>query len=116
MTTSSPFSHRRWLSFAIVGSLFAAVPLPAATPAVREAVKARVDAEYPSLEAIYRDIHQHPELSFMETRTAAKALSDLLGIRPDFGTIAGRRSASGSVPIRSWSSISSTVCARQGSR
>lgn len=44
--------------------------LPAATVEVREAVKARVDAEYTSLESIYQDLHRHPELSFMEVRTA----------------------------------------------
>lgn len=42
----------------------------AADPALREAVAARVAAEYPSLEAIYVDLHRHPELAFTETRTA----------------------------------------------
>ncbi len=45
--------------------------LSAATPEVREAVKHRVDAEYASLETIYKDLHAHPELSFMEVKTAA---------------------------------------------
>ena len=45
--------------------------LSAATPELRDAVRTKVDAEYASLEAIYKDLHTHPELSFMETRTAA---------------------------------------------
>ncbi|MBB3174356.1 hippurate hydrolase [Endobacter medicaginis] len=39
------------------------------------AAKARIDAEldrdYPALEALYKDIHQHPEIGFQEVRTAA---------------------------------------------
>ncbi len=52
-------------------ALFASASLPAATPELRDAVKTKVGAEYASLEAIYKDLHAHPELSFMETRTAA---------------------------------------------
>ena len=43
----------------------------AASLAVRDAVKAKVEAEYPALESIYRNLHAHPELSFMEEKTAA---------------------------------------------
>lgn len=39
------------------------------------AAKARIDTEldhiYPELDALYRDIHAHPEVAFQETRTAA---------------------------------------------
>ena len=77
MNPSFLHSQRRWFGWAFACSLVAALPMPAATPAVREAVKARVDAEYPSIEAIYRDIHQHPELSFMETRTAGLLATEL---------------------------------------
>jgi amidohydrolase len=54
----------------VCSALVITASLSAATPEVRDAVKARVDAEYSSLEAIYQDLHAHPELSFMETRTA----------------------------------------------
>jgi hippurate hydrolase len=33
---------------------------------------AEVDAIYPSIDALYIDLHQHPELSFQEVQTAAK--------------------------------------------
>ncbi len=36
-----------------------------------------VDAVYPSAHALYLDLHQHPELSGSETRTAAKLASEL---------------------------------------
>ena len=40
---------------------------------------AEVDAIYPDIEALYIDLHQHPELAFQETQTAAK----LAGRRED---------------------------------
>jgi len=57
--------------------LAAASRLSAATPEVRDAVKARVDAEYASLETIYKDLHANPELSFMEVRTAGILAGEL---------------------------------------
>jgi len=51
-------------------ALLASAALPAATPELLPVVTQKVDAEYPSLEVIYKDLHTHPELSFMEVRTA----------------------------------------------
>lgn len=53
------------------------LPLLAADAAVQEAVRARVAAEYPSLEKIYQGLHANPELSFMETRTAGIVAAEL---------------------------------------
>ncbi|AOY96504.1 peptidase M20 [Cupriavidus sp. USMAA2-4] len=39
--------------------------------AARQAVDAQLSAIYPDLDALYKDIHAHPELGFQETRTAA---------------------------------------------
>ena len=43
--------------------------------------KAQIDASlaaaYPHLEALYKDIHQHPELAFQETETAAKLAKEM---------------------------------------
>lgn len=44
---------------------------------LRELVKQRVTAEYPSLESIYQNLHAHPELSFMEQKTAALVAREL---------------------------------------
>jgi len=65
------------LKRAAVFALVSISSLNAATPALRDAVQARVDAEYPSLEVIYKDLHAHPELSFMEVRTAAILAGEL---------------------------------------
>ena len=59
--------HLLWLLLTL------ALPLPQA--GVSAATRARVDAIAaeitPQLVATRRDIHQHPELGFRETRTAA---------------------------------------------
>ena len=47
----------------------AAAPLDAS--AAKTAIDKGLDAQYPALEALYRDIHSHPELGFQEIRTAA---------------------------------------------
>src|SRR5450755_3722743 len=38
---------------------------------------AGLDAAYPSLDALYRDLHQNPELSLHEEKTAAKLAAKL---------------------------------------
>ena len=38
---------------------------------LKDLVDQKIASEYASLEAIYKDIHANPELSFVETRTAA---------------------------------------------
>ena len=41
-------------------------------PATRAAVGRVLNADYPRLDALYKDIHSHPELGLQEVRTAAK--------------------------------------------
>ena len=41
-------------------------------PITKAAIDAILDKDYPHLDAIYKDIHSHPELGFEEIRTAAK--------------------------------------------
>jgi hippurate hydrolase len=57
---------------ALTLALYAATP---ARPAER--ASAEVEAVYPSAHALYVDLHQHPELSGSENRTAAKLASEL---------------------------------------
>ena len=54
-----------------------ATALRAASPDLRASVAAKVAAEYPALEAIYRNLHAHPELSFKEEKTAAFVAGEL---------------------------------------
>lgn len=41
------------------------------------AIQRSLDAQYPRIDALYRDIHAHPELSFQEVRTAAKLAAEM---------------------------------------
>src|SRR6185369_13832413 len=43
----------------------------------RAAIDSRFDAQYPHIDALYKDIHNHPELGFLETRTAAKLAAEM---------------------------------------
>lgn len=60
-----------------LGVGFAPPAAPAADATLRDLVRSKVEAEYPALEAIYRDLHAHPELSFVEFRTAALVAREL---------------------------------------
>ncbi len=56
---------------ALLTSLLTAGPLAAA-----EDLKSAIDRDYPSLEALYRDLHAHPELSGHEVETAKKLANE----------------------------------------
>ena len=63
-----------------IGLLVAALPGIAAAADVagtRAAIDRSLDAQYPHLEALYKDIHSHPELGIQETRTAAKLAEEM---------------------------------------
>ncbi len=65
----------------IAALLIASLPVwsGAETPAeaLRAQVRARVEAEYASLEELYKDLHAHPELSFQEVQTSRKIATGL---------------------------------------
>jgi hippurate hydrolase len=56
---------------------FFATPLLAGDATLHSAVAAKVAADYPHLDALYKDLHAHPELSLMEERSAAKIAGEL---------------------------------------
>src|SRR5882672_601784 len=43
----------------------------------RAVIDRGLDAQYSHIEALYKDIHTHPELSFQEARTAAKLAAEM---------------------------------------
>ena len=45
--------------------------------AIAPQITAEVNADYPRLDTLYKDIHAHPELGFQETRTAAKLAAEM---------------------------------------
>src|SRR6201990_1324860 len=71
----------------IVPSLLASVALSAAALApahaeidvakLKPAIEASVESDYPKLDALYKDIHAHPEIAFQEVKTAAKLAAEM---------------------------------------
>ncbi|MBL9187667.1 MAG: amidohydrolase [Opitutaceae bacterium] len=66
-----------------LAALLAPLLLPsaflAADSAGHSAIAAKIAADYPMLDALYKDLHAHPELSLMEERSAAKVAAGLRG-------------------------------------
>jgi hippurate hydrolase len=48
--------------------------------ATKAAVARMLEADYPRLDLLYKDLHAHPELGMMETRTAAKLAEEMRAI------------------------------------
>jgi hippurate hydrolase len=46
----------------------------------KAAVAGQVNGMYPKLEALYRDLHAHPEIGFQEVRTAARLAAEMRAI------------------------------------
>src|SRR5437667_392205 len=47
---------------------------------LKAAIGAAIETDYPRLDAIYKDIHAHPELAFQEVKTAAKLAAEMRAI------------------------------------
>src|SRR4051812_20589276 len=52
-------------------------------------IRGEVDAVYPQMQALYRDLHEHPELSTLESETAAKLAARLQELGFDVTTGVG---------------------------
>lgn len=55
----------------------AAHAAPLNVPAAKKAIDAQLDRDYPALEALYKDIHAHPELGFQEVETGKKLAAQM---------------------------------------
>jgi hippurate hydrolase len=49
-------------------------------PALKAAIEKSFEADYPKLDALYKDLHAHPELAFQEVKTAAKLAAEMRAI------------------------------------
>jgi len=47
---------------------------------LKTTIEASVENEYPKLDALYKDIHAHPEIAFQEVKTAAKLAVEMRAI------------------------------------
>ena len=80
------------LSLSCLSLFCAAVPLAMAQNAAPSAqrIEPLVRGMYPQLEALYKDIHAHPELGFQEVRTASKLAAEMRGLGFDVTEHVGR--------------------------
>src|SRR5260370_19131106 len=44
---------------------------------LKSAIERSVESDYPKLDALYKDIHAHPELAFQEEKTAARLAAEM---------------------------------------
>ncbi|MGC2181327.1 MAG: amidohydrolase, partial [Bradyrhizobium sp.] len=44
---------------------------------LKTSIETSVEADYPKLDALYKDIHAHPEVAFQEVKTAAKLAAEM---------------------------------------
>jgi amidohydrolase len=44
---------------------------------LKAAIETSVEADYPKLDALYKDLHAHPEVAFQEVKTAAKLAAEM---------------------------------------
>jgi hippurate hydrolase len=66
-----PILRAAVLALAVVAPPTLAHAAPMNVAATKAAIDRELDADYPHLDALYKDIHSHPELGFQENRTSA---------------------------------------------
>jgi amidohydrolase len=68
-------------SLAASAALFAASLLPAHAELdvinLKKAIETSLASDYPKLDALYKEIHAHPELAFQEVKTAARLAAEM---------------------------------------
>ena len=68
-------------SLAVSAALFAASLLPAHAEldviSLKKAIETSIASDYPKLDALYKELHAHPELAFQEVKTAARLAAEM---------------------------------------
>ena len=68
-------------SLAASAALFAATLLPAHAEldviSLKKAIETSIASDYPKLDALYKELHAHPELAFQEVKTAARLAAEM---------------------------------------
>ena len=62
-------------------ALYASLPLHAHAELdvvrLKSAIARSIESDYPKLDALYKDIHAHPEIAFQEEKTAARLAAEM---------------------------------------
>ncbi|MBV9565614.1 MAG: amidohydrolase [Bradyrhizobium sp.] len=72
-----PFARLLLASVALMALLPPAARAELDVPRLKSAIESSVDADYPKLDTLYKDIHAHPEIAFQEVKTAAKLAAEM---------------------------------------
>src|SRR6476646_1623772 len=68
-------------SLVAFAALFAMSPLPAHAELdpvnLKKAIETSLASDYPKLDALYKELHAHPELAFQEVKTAARLAAEM---------------------------------------
>lgn len=86
--------HARVKSLAAAAALYAATLLPANAELdailLKKAIETSVANDYPKLDALYKELHAHPELAFQEVKTAARLAAEMRALGFDVTENVGR--------------------------
>ena len=81
-------------SLAASAALFAASLLPAHAEldviSLKKAIETSIASDYPKLDALYKELHAHPELAFQEVKTAARLAAEMRALGFDVTENVGR--------------------------
>ncbi len=81
-------------SLAVSAALFAASLLPANAEldvvSLKKAIEVSLASDYPKLDALYKELHAHPELAFQEVKTAARLAAEMRALGFDVTENVGR--------------------------
>src|ERR1700738_1028464 len=65
------------LSSVALGAAFTPAQAEIDVVKLKAAIETSVEADYPKLDVLYKDIHAHPEVAFQEVKTAAKLAAEM---------------------------------------
>jgi amidohydrolase len=65
------------VSAALCAATFLPVHAEIDVAGLKAAIEKSLEADYPKLDALYKDIHAHPEIAFQEVKTAAKLAAEM---------------------------------------
>jgi amidohydrolase len=83
--------NKMLMQFLFLGWLACSLPhLAQGAPALHQAVEGQLEQQYPELLELYKHLHTHPELSFMEENTSARVAEELRKAGFDVTTHVGK--------------------------
>src|SRR5580693_203903 len=71
------FTKPLLMSVALEAAILSPARAEIDVPRLKPMIEKSVEADYPKLDALYEDIHAHPEVAFQEVKTAAKLAAEM---------------------------------------